>query len=172
MRVAAELANTIAKALGFKGNFVQTLWNTARDAVTNFANAIQGIPQALQNCLQWAYNIVMNHPLVQALKWLGEQAANAFSVLGLGQSSPGKIVKAMKAELDWTQEAIEKSSLPGASAGLGSNIADVLILIWSLGMVVLLVMVVLVRWLIFISRILLLMMISVCRGLLIILLGS
>ena len=124
MRVAAELANTIAKALGFKGNFVQTLWNTARDAVTNFANAIQGIPQALQNCLQWAYNIVMNHPLVQALKWLGEQAANAFSVLGLGQSSPGKIVKAMKAELDWTQEAIEKSSLPGASAGLGSNIAD------------------------------------------------
>ena len=124
MRVAAELANTIAKALGFKGNFVQTLWNTARDAVTNFANAIQGIPQALQNCLQWAYNIVMNHPLVQALKWLGEQAANAFSVLGLGQSSPGKIVKAMKAELDWTQEAIEKSSLPGASAGLGSTIAD------------------------------------------------
>ena len=124
MRVAAELANTIAKALGFKGNFVQTLWNTARDAVTNFANAIQGIPQALQNCLQWAYNIVMNHPLVQALKWLGEQAANAFSVLGLGQSSPGKIVKAMKAELDWTLEAIEKSSLPGASAGLGSTIAD------------------------------------------------
>lgn len=124
MRVAAELANALAKALGFKGNFVQTLWNTAVNAVNNFANAINGIPQALQRCLQWAYNIVMNHPLVQALKWLGEQAANAFSVLGLGQSSPGKIVKSMKAELDWTQEAIEKSSLPGASAGLGSTIAD------------------------------------------------
>ena len=124
LQIGAVLANTIARALGFKGNFVQTLISTASNAVQGFVNAIQSIPQALQQCLQWAYNIVMNSPLGKALKWLGEQGAWAFSVFGLGQRSPGKIVRAMQQELDWTEEAVSNSDLPSATAKLGSNMVS------------------------------------------------
>lgn len=124
LRVGIELANVIARALGFKGNFIQTLVSTATGAVKGFADAVMGIPKAIESCLQWAYEIVMNNPLVQALQWLGEQAVNAFAVLGLGQQSPGKIVKSMRKELDWTEEAINNSNLAKTSARLGDNIAS------------------------------------------------
>ena len=104
--------------------FAQTLVSTISSAVNNFTSIIQGIPQALQNCLNWAYDIVMSNPLVQALQWLGQQAVNAFSVLGLGQGSPGKIVGAMENELDWTKEAIEKHSLADTTAALGSDLSS------------------------------------------------
>jgi len=123
LQVGIALTNTIARALGFKGNFVATLLQTALEGVQNFANAIMGIPQALENCLNWAYNVIMNNPIVQALQWLGEQASRAFSVLGLGQSSPGKIVKAMRQELEWTQEAVEDSDLASSTAKLGANVS-------------------------------------------------
>lgn len=93
-------------------------------AVNQFSQIVQGIPRALQACLDWAYNIVMSHPLVQALVWLGNQAVRAFSVIGLGQSSPGKIVKAMKQELDWTSEAIYNSNLASDTARLGAGMAN------------------------------------------------
>ena len=124
LRVGIELANVIARALGFKGNFIQTLVSTATGAVKGFADAVMGIPRALESCLQWAYEIVMNNPLVQALQWLGEQAANAFAVIGLGQRSPGKIVKAMRKELDWTEDAIRDSNLAKVTAQLGQNITS------------------------------------------------
>lgn len=124
MQLGIALVNALAKALGFKGNFVQTLFSAASNAVTSFYNAVTGIPKALQACLDWAYNLVMSHPLVQALVWLGQQAANAFSVLGLGQRSPGKIVKAMKQELDWTSDVIQDSTLIADSASLGQNISS------------------------------------------------
>lgn len=124
VQLAMIFANTIAKTLGFGNNFVQGLVSRAMSAVQGFSNAIQGIPQALQNCLNWAYNIVMNSPLVQALQWLGQQAANAFSILGLGQRSPGKIVKSMKQELEWTKEAVYTSDLANYVGRLGSKISD------------------------------------------------
>lgn len=124
MQLGIALVNALAKALGFKGNFVQTLFSAASNAVTSFYNAVTGIPKALQACLDWAYNLVMSHPLVQALVWLGQQAANAFSVLGLGQRSPGKIVKAMKQELDWTSDVIQDSTLIADSASLGQSISS------------------------------------------------
>lgn len=94
------------------------------NAVNQFSNIVEGIPKALQACLNWAYNLVMSHPLVQALVWLGEKAAYAFSALGLGQHSPGKIVKAMKQELDWTEDEIRGSSLANASSELGNRISS------------------------------------------------
>ena len=124
VQLAMIFANTIAKTLGFGNNFVQGLVSRAMSAVQGFSNAIQGIPQALQNCLNWAYNIVMNSPLVQALQWLGQQAANAFSILGLGQRSPGKIVKSMKQELEWTKEAVYTSDLANYVGRLGSKVSD------------------------------------------------
>ena len=122
-QVGIALANALAKALGFKGNFVQSLYQTAVDAVNGFSNAIQGIWQAVQQCLDWAYNVIMSHPIVQAAIWLGEAIANGFSALGLGQNSPGKIVKSMRQELDWTEEEIENNSLVSSAITLADNIA-------------------------------------------------
>ena len=102
----------------------QTFMQVAGSAISYFTSAVQAIPKALEQCLQWAYNLVMNHPLVQALQWLGNQAANAFSVLGLGQRSPGKIVKAMQKELDWTSEAIYDSDLAKDTAKLGASMTN------------------------------------------------
>lgn len=104
--------------------FAQVLINNISSAVNTFASIVQGIPQALENCLQWAYNIVMNHPIVKALQWLGQQAVRAFSVLGLGQGSPGKIFSAMENELDWTEGLIEKHGLSDTTAALGSDLSS------------------------------------------------
>lgn len=104
--------------------FAQTLVSNISSAVNTFASIVQGIPQALQNCLNWAYNLVMNHPIVKALQWLGQQAVRAFSVLGLGQGSPGKIFGAMENELDWTEGLIEKHGLTDTTAALGSDLSS------------------------------------------------
>ena len=124
IQIGIFLINTLAKALGFKGNFVQTMIGSASESVRGFANAIRGIGTALQNCLNWAYNLMMSHPIVSAAVALGRAIANGFSALGLGQHSPGRIFKSMKQELDWTEEEIEGSSLPISSARLGSSIVD------------------------------------------------
>lgn len=121
MKVGEALLNALAQALGFKGNFTQTLRDTATNAANAFKDAIMAIPRALQDCLNWAYNVVMSSPLVQALQWLGQQAAWAFSVLGLGQSSPGKIVKSMRQELAWTSDAIYSSDLAKDTKNLGAS---------------------------------------------------
>ena len=124
LQIGIALANALAKAFGFKGNFVQTVWQTAVDAVNRFADAIRGIGEAVQNCLDWAYNIFMNHPIVQAAKWLGEQISHAFSALGLGQGSPGKIYEAMKNEIEWTHGLMKNNSLTDDSTNMGANIAN------------------------------------------------
>lgn len=94
------------------------------NAVNQFSNIIQGIPKAIQACLDWGYNLIMSHPIVQAAIWLGNAIASGFSALGLGQRSPGKIVKSMRQELDWTEEAMRDSSLADSSAKLGSKVAS------------------------------------------------
>lgn len=124
LQLGVALVNALAKAVGFKGNFVQTLISTAVNAVKGFANAIMGIYTALKNCLNWAYNLIMNHPIVQAIIWLGEKLAWGFSALGLGQHSPGKIVKAMNNELDWTEKAIKNSNLIDTTSTLGEDISN------------------------------------------------
>ena len=124
LQVSIALANALANALGFKGNFVQTLWQTAMDAVNRFAEAIKGIGDAIQNCLDWAYNIFMSHPIVQAAQWLGDKIAWAFSALGLGQGSPGKIYDAMKNEIEWTSGLMQNNSLTSDSTSMGSDIAN------------------------------------------------
>lgn len=95
-----------------------------QNSVNQFANAINGIPTAIQNCLNWAYNLMMSHPIVKAAVDLGRAIANGFSQLGLGQHSPGKIVQAMTKELDWTEKAILNSNLRDTSAMLGSDISN------------------------------------------------
>ena len=123
IQIGVILLNTLAKVFGFKGNFVQSVVSAATNAVNGFANAIKGIGQAVQNCLNWAYNIFMSHPIVQAAVDLGRAIANGFSALGLGQHSPGRIYKAMHSELDWTSELINSdNSLINDASRLGSDI--------------------------------------------------
>lgn len=117
-------ATLINNVVSFGTKFVSQLTSIAQRGVSAFSNAIQGIVTALQNCLNWAYNVVMSSPLVSALQWLGQQASYAFSVLGLGQGSPGKIVKHMKEELQWTSEAVQNSDLAKDTARLGASMAD------------------------------------------------
>ena len=118
------LSNALARAINFASSLPNTLYNAASNAVSRFTSAIQGIGTALKNCLDWAVNVIMSHPLVQKLAWLGQQAANAFAVIGLGQSSPGKIVKAMRQELEWTEEAVEGSNLSKTTASLGNDLSN------------------------------------------------
>lgn len=124
LQIGIALANAIARALGFKGNFVQTLYQTAVNAVNGFANAIRGIGNAIQQCLDWAMGILTSHPIVQAAIALGNAIANGFSALGLGQQSPGKIVKSIRQEIDWTEEEIRNNDLTKSAARLGSDLTQ------------------------------------------------
>ena len=44
MRLGIALANAIARALGFKGNFVESLISAASNAVSGFVNYITQLP--------------------------------------------------------------------------------------------------------------------------------
>ena len=116
-----EMVDNAWKSLQEFGTMLVT---NVQNAINQFGVAVEGIPKALERCLNWAHDLVMSHPLVQALQWLGDQAVNAFAVIGLGQSSPGRIVQAMENELDWTEDAIKGSNLNKASASLGQGISD------------------------------------------------
>lgn len=96
------------------------------NAVNKFKSIIQGIPQAIQSCLDWARNIILNHPIVQTIIWLGEQMAKGFSAIGLGQRSPGKIYRALKLDLDAMDEETENYAtiLPKKYQMLGAGISD------------------------------------------------
>lgn len=122
LRLGQIFIDAIARALGFGNNFTSNMINSALRAVQGFANAVMGIPRALQNCLNWAYQIVMNNPLVQALQWLGQQAVHAFSILGLGQGSPGDIYGAMDNELKWTSDLVKDNRLIDDTSNLGKDI--------------------------------------------------
>ena len=92
-------------------------------AINSFINSLSAIPQAIQNCLNWATNLILNHPIVRAIKYLGEQLAYIFSFGGLGQRSPGKIYKALKLELDSSEEMVEDSNLPSMFGTFGNKIS-------------------------------------------------
>ena len=98
-----------------------TIMGAVQGAINWFRNAIQAIPKAIQDCLNWASSLIMNHPIVKAIQWLGSQLAYIFSAIGLGQKSPGKIYKAMKLELDSSEALIEDSQLPAMMGTLGGS---------------------------------------------------
>ena len=115
-------------AVNWLGNslkwLAQQILTRFSDAIRQFGELVQGIPRAIQACLDWAYNVIMSHPVVQAAIWLGQAIANGFSALGLGQHSPGKIVKAITQEMTWSEEELRNSTLPRASARLGERVSD------------------------------------------------
>lgn len=124
LRLGQVFLDSIMKTIGFGDNFTNGLISRISSAINSFTNIVQGIPNALQSCLNWAYNLVMNHPIVQALQWLGNKLVWAFSKLGLGQGSPGDIYGAMENELNWTKDMVKSSNLSAYVGQLGKDISD------------------------------------------------
>ena len=104
----------------------EVIVNNIMNAVNRFREIISAIPRSIQWCLDWANQLILGHPIVQTIIWLGQQMAKGFSVLGLNQHSPGDIYKALK--LDLTAMDEETDSMTGVLTNkykiMGQNISD------------------------------------------------
>ena len=111
-RVAVELANTIAKALGFGDNFVQTMIDGASNAVNGFISWISQLPGKLagelNEMLQMAKDFVMQ---IANLLTGGAAGMVIGWITGSGESSPGYMYDAFQGELS------EMAKLPGKYGG-------------------------------------------------------
>ena len=111
-RVAVELANTLAKALGFGDNFVQTMINGASNAVNGFISWISQLPGKLagelNEMLQMAKDFVMQ---IANLLTGGAAGMVIGWITGSGESSPGYMYDAFQGELS------EMAKLPGKYGG-------------------------------------------------------
>ena len=111
-RVAVELANTIAKALGFGDNFVQTMIDGASRAVNGFVSWITQLPGKLagelEKMLQMAQEFVMK---IANLLTGGAAGMVVGWITGSGESSPGYMYDAFQGELS------EMAKLPGKYGG-------------------------------------------------------
>ena len=119
-------ARTLAGIIAFGVNLVMEMKSRAKEAVDSFLAPFVGLVDAISAELEAVKSTVMSYiqPLIDAFNALGSAAAWAFSVLGLNQGSPGDIYRAMKRELDWTTEFVErdKSGLVDATGSLGSDV--------------------------------------------------
>ena len=111
---------------------IQHIADIVRDGASRiyhfFIDPITRIKEKVGEELAAVKAIVMTYiqPLMDAFNALGSAISWAFSFLGLGQRSPGKIYKAMKNELKWTTDFVENDStgLASATARLGASASD------------------------------------------------
>ena len=92
-------------------------------AVNRFRQLVWGIPKALSDCLNWANQMIMNHPIVKNIIWLGQQIAKVFSQRGLNQHSPGDLYKALKLDMDAMDDEVTGSDLPVKMQRLGGSLS-------------------------------------------------
>ena len=92
-------------------------------AVNRFKQLVWGIPKALSDCLNWANQMIMNHPIVKNIIWLGQQIAKVFSQRGLNQHSPGDLYKALKLDMDAMDDEVTGSDLPVKMQRLGGSLS-------------------------------------------------
>lgn len=113
-------ANAIAKTLGFGDNFVQNMWNAAKNAVTAFADGIKDLSDKLKGeldaMMKQAEDFALNipHPIAMAAKaiktiWTDETE----------EKSPGYMHRKFTEEL----AAMEEAPLQ-YSTGLSRNIGN------------------------------------------------
>ena len=111
---------------------IQFIADTVRDGANRiyhfFIDPITRIKEKVGEELAAVKATVMSYiqPLIDAFNALGSAASWAFSVLGLGQRSPGNIYKSMKRELEWTTSFVEddKPGLVSATASLGRDLVS------------------------------------------------
>lgn len=99
-RIGELLVNAIAKALGFKGNFTQTLKDAATNSVNNFIGYIKSLPgrlwEELQKMLDMARNFAME--IANILTFGGAGMVIGW-MTGSGEHSPGFMYDALVGEL-------------------------------------------------------------------------
>lgn len=121
-------AKTVAGIIAFGVNLVKEMKSKAKEAVDGFLAPLRGLAESVGAELAAVKATVMQYiqPIIDAFNSLGSAASWAFSVLGLGQHSPGDIYKAMKSELEWTTDFVkgDKTGLASATAGLGSDVVS------------------------------------------------
>jgi len=125
-QVGAALQNVITRVVSWVANLVSQFTSGAQRAVNGFISPIRGLVDKVAAELSAVYNTVMRfiQPLIDAFNSLGSAAAWAFSVLGLGQGSPGDIYRAIKNELGWTTDFVKSDAtgLVGSTAQLGKDV--------------------------------------------------
>ncbi len=125
-RIVGILQNVIAGVISWVASLVSQFTSGAQRAVNGFLSPIRGLVDKVSAELSAVYNAVMGfiQPLIDAFNTLGSAASWAFSVLGLGQSSPGDIYKATRNELAWTTDLVkaDTTGLVGTVGQLGKDV--------------------------------------------------
>ncbi len=127
-QIGGALQSVITKVIGWISNLVTNFGNGAKRAIDSFLAPFVGLADAVSEELSAVYSTVMGYiqPIIDAFNALGSAAAWAFSVLGMGQGSPGDIYDAVKKELEWTTAFVksDKTGLALATGKLGSSITN------------------------------------------------
>lgn len=127
-QLGAILQSAISRVVSWVSNLVSQFTSGAQRAVSGFLSPLTGLVESVSAELSAVYSAVMSfiQPLIDAFNALGSAAAWAFSVLGMGQGSPGDIYRAVKNELEWTTSFVEddKTGLVSATGDLGKSLVN------------------------------------------------
>ena len=100
LKVGELLVNALAKALGFKGNFTQTMRDAASNAVNNFVTWITSLPGRLWEELQKMLDMARDFAMEIANILTGGAAGMVIGwITGSGEHSPGFMYDALVGEL-------------------------------------------------------------------------
>lgn len=118
LQLGVILTNAIARLLGFKGNFVQTLLSTAVNGVKNFVGNIGGMANKLRTELQNMLSVIGEWAKTLPDKFwqAGVNAVKQF-LSALGINSPGIMQRIMEWEITEMGNRVPKQS-----EGLISNV--------------------------------------------------
>lgn len=106
LQVGIALVNTLAKALGFKGNFVQSMINAASNAVNGFVSWIVQLPGKLAGELNKMLQMAQQFAMDIANILTGGAAGMVVGwITGSGEHSPGFMYEAFTGELDAMEKA-------------------------------------------------------------------
>lgn len=126
-QIGGVLQSIVTRIVSWVTNIVSQFTNGATRAVNGFLSPLRGLVASVSAELAAVKAAVMSYiqPIIDAFNALGSAASWAFSVLGLGQNSPGDIYKAAKQEIDWTTEMVKKDTgLAKATGTLGERMVD------------------------------------------------
>ena len=127
IRVGVALANTLARALGFKGNFVQSMISAASSAVTGFVSYITQIPGIVLGEFNRVLGMVNDfiNSLPQRVWDMGAAIIDALKA-SLGIGSPGHMYYMMEGELKRLENlpGDMETDITGNISKLGSGIVD------------------------------------------------
>ena len=91
LQVGIALINTIARLLGFKGNFVQTMATTAAQAITNFVTWISQLPGRVGNYLSNVIGRVHSFASSLVSSFISAASSAVSNFVGQISSLPGQL---------------------------------------------------------------------------------